>query len=88
MIVFNLTDVESDQLKNKSLRDTALAVRHVLVAPGESAEVPDDELTRRAAQSFVQLGAMAVDTLPPWYILTKEHSKAPKVAASTVKRRA
>ena len=83
MKLFNITDVSTPQLEQRGLVNMTLALRGALVAPGEMVEVPGDELTVRDAQSYVSIGAMAINDLPPGYILAKEKQKqAEKVAAT------
>lgn len=68
---YNITDVETPELKNKRLVGATLALRNVLISPGGSAEVPDDEMSRRDIKCYVDLGAIAVDVLPAEYVLAK-----------------
>lgn len=81
MTVYNLTDVETAQLKQYGLVSQHIVVGKALVAPGESAEVADDSVTRNGLQHYVAVGAIAVDSLPPLYALQKEKllAAAPKV---------
>ena len=72
MRCFNLTDIETPELASRGLVNMTLAVRIHLIAPGASVEVSDDEASRRDAQHYVAVGAMAVDTLPPSYVLARD----------------
>jgi hypothetical protein len=77
MKCFNLTDVETSELKRRGLVNVTLAIRSVLLPPGASSEVPDDEYSRRDASHYVSIGALAVDVLPSWYVLKKEQANPP-----------
>lgn len=68
---YNLTDVETPELRNRHLVGATIAVRTVLIPPGGSAEVPDDPMARRDIDSYVALGALSVDTLPLHYVIAK-----------------
>ena len=75
MRCFNLTDIETPELKSRGLVNMTLAVRMHLIEPGSSVEVSDDELSRRDAQHYVAVGALAVDSPPPSYILARERAQ-------------
>jgi len=77
MRCFNLTDVETPELRQRGLVNVPLAVRSVLIPPGEVREVPDDTLARRAVASYVSIGALSVDVLPPAYALRKDRDLKP-----------
>ena len=53
MKCFNLTDVETPDLQKRGFVNRLLVVRGVLIKPGESAEVPEDVLSRRDVEGFV-----------------------------------
>lgn len=71
MKCYNLTDVETPELKRRGLLNCVLAVRTVLIPPGEFAEVPDDATSRRDAQNYVKVGALAIDRPPLAYNVAK-----------------
>lgn len=77
MKCFNITDVETEELKKRGLVRTTLAVHGILIAPGESAEVPDDELSKRDAKGYVEVKALAVDELPASYVVAKSRTGRP-----------
>lgn len=78
MRCYNLTDVETPELKSRGLVNCVLAVRAVLIKPGESAEVPDDATSRRDAENYVKVGALSIDSLPLAYSVTKARMKPPE----------
>lgn len=83
MKCFNLTDVETTELKKRGLLNCVLAVRAVLIKPGEWAEVPDDAISRRDAENYVKVGALAINTTPISYNVARTRSQsAPAPAAA------
>jgi len=87
MKCFNITDAETPELRARKLVNTTLAVHSILIPPGESADVPDDEVSRQDAASYVLVGALAVDTLPPAYALHKERERRAAIAEPEPVRR-
>ena len=82
MKCFNLTDVATPELKKRGLVNATLAVRSVIIKPGESAEVPDDHVSRRDAAGYVAAGAIAIDSVPVAYSVQK--SRTQKAAPNQV----
>ncbi len=76
MKLFNLTDVPTPTLKQYSLVNSHIVVGRELLAPGASADLTDDAVTRAGLSHYVTVGAIAVDTLPPSYVVAKEKEKA------------
>lgn len=75
--VHNLTDVATDTLKAYGLVEQQIAVDKDLVRPGESVEVPRDPHTLAKLGHLIEVGAVALDQLPPTYVSAKS---APKPA--------
>jgi len=82
MKLFNLTDIETPELRRRGWVNLPLVVGTALVAPGGEAEVADTPMTRRDLAGFVGPGAIAVGARPPEYAVAKEKqlSKARLVA--------
>lgn len=80
--VFNLTDVETPQLKQYGLVNQHIVVERALVAPGEYTQVADSPVARAHLRHYVSVGAVAVDVVPPSYVLLKERNKPPPVVDS------
>lgn len=70
--VFNLTDVETPELKNRGCVGIVVAGRNFSVAPGEYCDVLLDVVNLRAIQHAVSGGMLAVDKLPVTYVLAKK----------------
>jgi hypothetical protein len=85
MRVFNLTDVPTEQLTQLGLVRQPLGVGRFLVPPGGHEDIPDDPIHTGAAQYFQSVGAVAVGSLPPTYVLAK--GKQEPVVKKTKKRR-
>lgn len=79
--VFNLTDISTPKLEQFKLVDQHVVVGRSLLAPGESAEVPDDTITRAGLQHYVEVGAVAVGSVPPSYAVAKDRALSEKRAA-------
>lgn len=75
--VFNLTDVDTLQLKQFGLTGATIVVGRALIPPGGSAEVADDVVTRNGLEHYVRVGAAAVNSLPPSYVVLKERLPKP-----------
>lgn len=71
MKLFNLTDVETPELRRRGWVNLPLVVGTALIAPGGEAEVADTETVRRALASFTGPGALAVGARPPEYVVAK-----------------
>lgn len=87
MKCFNLTDVETESLKKRGLAHTTLVVHGVLIAPGESAEVPDDELSKRDAKGYVEVQALAVGEPPSAYVVAKSRIGRPAPLVPPAKKK-
>ena len=72
MVIHNLTDVETPQLKQRGLVNAHIAVGIVMTEPGKSVEAGRDEMILSHLQHFIQIGALAVDDLPASYKVAKE----------------
>lgn len=70
--IFNLTDVETPVLKQFGLTQTTIAVGRILIPPGGAVATEADALTLEHLHHFIEKGALAVDVLPPPYIMAKE----------------
>lgn len=71
MRIFNLTDVETPTLLELGLVNQVLVAGRAVVGPGSSVELGDDPLTRAHLLQYTQVGAMALDDLPPNYVVNK-----------------
>jgi hypothetical protein len=71
--LFNLTDVSTKSLVQNKLVGHTFAVGAALIAPGDSADVPEDLRARLLPeiQKLITLGAIAMNTLPPAYVAAK-----------------
>ncbi len=85
MKVFNLTDVETEVLKSRSLMNQHIAVAGRMIVPGEYVEVEDTPIVRSNILHLVQVGALSIDSLPPPYTqarkLVEAQSSAGRVSA-------
>lgn len=72
MRIFNLTDVSTKVLTQYGIATSSIAVGRHLVDPGEMVDVPEDPLTLMHLEHFIKIGALAVDSIPPAYILAKD----------------
>lgn len=75
MKCFNLTDVPTPELVKRGLVNATLAVRSVIIKPGDSAEVPDDHIAQRDAAGYVKVGALAVGNPPVMYVVQKSRTQ-------------
>ena len=82
MRIYNLTDVETPTLRQYGFVDQRFVVARALIAPGESAEVPDEPIARMALEHLVAVGAAAIDELPPAYVVAK-HLPRPSAELSS-----
>lgn len=71
MIVYNLTDVPTKVLEAQHLVGQSIVVGKELISPGESKEVEDTPHMRTTLEHFLTMGAVAIDTMPPPYVLAK-----------------
>lgn len=69
MKVFNITDVETKTLKQRGLVLHTVCVGKQLIAPGESADLPDDEVQYKldGIQELVDWGVLALGQPPKGY---------------------
>ena len=82
--VYNLTDLETPELKSRGLVNQTIAVRSVLIRPGESKEVADDAITMRDLKGYREIGVVSVDVLPVEYATMKSRlATAKKGPAAT-----
>ena len=69
VVLTNLTDVETPALKRRCLLDVQIAIGEVLLAPGESVEVPSLKDVKSLVEAFVECGALHVGPkLPDFYV--------------------
>jgi len=75
--VFNLTDRNSAELRQRGLVGSSIPVGDKMLAPGEMLEVDDDTfaLAQPGLEDFVRLKALAVDVLPEDYAKEKAATK-------------
>lgn len=74
---YNLTDIETPDLKRRGLVNQTIAVRSTLIRPGESKDLPDDATTQRDLRTYREVGVVAIDQLPLEYAAAKGR-QAPK----------
>jgi len=83
MKLFSLTDIETPLLKQRGLVGHTIAVGPVLLAPGASQDVTEEQIQhfRLGIQELITAGALALGTQPPAsYALAKERSKPVKAS--------
>lgn len=76
MKVYNLTDVSTPVLEQRGLMNQHIAVAGRMAAPGEYVEVEDTPHARANVELLLQLGAVALDKLPPPYVLARQQAAA------------
>ena len=76
MKVYNLTDVSTPVLEQRGLVNQHVAVAGRMVSPGEYVEVEDTAHARANVLQLVQVGALAIDKLPPPYVLARQQMAA------------
>ncbi len=81
MKVFNITDVETDTLKQHMASNSHIAVGRSMIAPGESTEVADDPTTRAHLEHYIKIGAVAVGKPPSEYMVAKDEQKKSKASS-------
>lgn len=84
MKVYNITDVATDKLKQHGVVNQQIVVDTALIAPGGSAEIADSAHTRSQMAHLLNIGALAVDKLPPSYASEKAKNVAPVAAKPSV----
>jgi len=84
MKCYNLTDIETPELKKRGLVNKTIAVGPVLIRPGESAEVSDNAVVRQAVKSYGD-SVIAVDRIPVAYAAAKSHAAAQASLVARVK---
>lgn len=82
MKVFNLTDVETPKLRQHGMLNQTFAVGEKMLSPGQGEDVSEETLTRvrHELQDLVMMGACAVDTMPPEYIVAREQAVKAKAS--------
>jgi hypothetical protein len=67
--VFNISDVETKQLKQRGLVSHSVVIGKQLLAPGASADVPDDVVQHKleGLNELVEFGVIALNTPPRGY---------------------
>lgn len=68
MRVFNLTDIETDVLRQRGLVGQSIAVSNRMVNPGEYADVEDSPEVRAKLEYLLQIGAVSIGQPPPPYV--------------------
>lgn len=76
MKVFNLTDVETDVLKQRGLVAQGIAVGGRIVDPGEFADVEDTAKVRNDLSYLLSVGAVSLERLPPPYVQRRQQLAA------------
>lgn len=74
MRVYNLTDVPTPALQQRNLVNRHLVVGNRMSNPGEYVDVEDTPSMRARLRSVVELGALALDTLPPRYVMQRQRA--------------
>lgn len=82
LTIYNLTDVETPQLKARGLVNQQLIIGRLNLAPGESGTTEDDPMTREHLAGFTRVGAAALNGLPPAYTLAREKAQQARRAAA------
>lgn len=65
--VYNLTDIETPNLKQRALLNQHIAIGGRMCEPGEFVELEDSPVLRADTSHLVAVGALAIDRLPPPY---------------------
>ncbi len=76
MRVFNLTDLPTETLTNRGLLLQHIAVAGRMVAPGEYVDVESSAKVTSDLEFLVTVGAVAIDTLPPPYVMARQQAEA------------
>jgi hypothetical protein len=84
MKVFNLTDVETPQLLQRSFINQTLVVGRTAIKPGESADFNDEPHLVAQIEGYIELGAMARDELPAEYAVAKARQPAAATGSSNL----
>jgi len=82
MKVFNLTDVETDLLKQYQMSNQTIVVGTYNIAPGTSVDVSanDEDFVRSHLAHFMKAGAAAIDKPPEAYIKGKAPSRSERMS--------
>jgi translation initiation factor IF-2 len=85
MKVFNLTDVQTPQLKQRHMKSQTIVIHGRPIAPGGSQEYDkrDTSIVARAVHHYVKDGALAIDELPPAYTKAKAAAAVAPAPATT-----
>jgi hypothetical protein len=81
---FNLTDLETPELRAQGMVNKPLVIGAVIVQPGQYADVPDNTMTRQQVNKAVIDGLLSVGSLPPKYALLKARLQQAKKLPPTV----
>lgn len=76
MRVFNLTDIPTKVLEQRGLVQQHIVVARRMVNPGEFIEVEDLATTRADLTYLLQIGALAINALPPTYLRARQVMQA------------
>lgn len=76
MKVYNLTDMPTSTLTQRGLLLQGIAIAGRLVDPGEYVDVEDTPTSRGNLEYLLQVGAVAIDQLPPPYVLARQLAQA------------
>jgi len=74
--VYNLTDIKTPVLEQRGLSDQGIAIAGRIVNPGEFVDVEDTPTSRGNLAYLLQVGAVAIDQLPPPYVLARQQAQA------------
>lgn len=80
MTIYNITDVETPQLKAAGKVNTTFVVGRVTLAPGQKAPTDDDPMTRQHVGPYVKDGMAAINVLPPAYVVAKQKQASARSA--------
>lgn len=72
MTVYNLTDVETPQLKKLGKVNSTFVVGRITLAPGQKSPTEDDPMTRQHVGPYVKDGMASINVLPPAYVVAKQ----------------
>lgn len=67
MKVFNITDASTAALRNQGLEGQHIRVGETVIAPGKSVTLRGTAKERAELQTYIKVGAVAIDELPPAY---------------------
>lgn len=76
MKVYNLTDVATSVLEQRGLVAQGIATSGRIVNPGEYVDVEDTVKSRADLEYLIQVGAVAIDQMPPPYVRARQQAQA------------